>query len=116
VLHVGVHDGDVVSGGGEHAFDAGGGEAAATYAVDEADAAVAVGVLADEFSGVVGRVVVDEEELPGEAFEGGLEAVDELRDVATLVVGGDDDGEVDTRLGALLQAGFRKDIRVGRDS
>ncbi len=95
VLHVGVHDGDVVGGGGEDAFDAGGRQAAAPDAMEQADAGVAPGVIADELGGVVGGVVVDEDEFPAEALKGGVDARDELRDVGAFVVGGDDERKVD---------------------
>ncbi len=48
VLEVGVHDGDVGSGGGEHAFDAGGGEAATADAMEDVQVVVAAGEVLDE--------------------------------------------------------------------
>ncbi len=54
VLEVSVHDGDEGSGGGEHAFDAGGGEAAAADAMEGAEVGVGAGEVLDDGSSAVG--------------------------------------------------------------
>ena len=97
VLEVGVHDGDVVGGGGEHALDAGRRQAAAADAMEEADAGAFAGVGADDLGGAVGGVVVDEDGLPAEAGQDDVEAGDDFADVGALVVGGQDDGKVEAR-------------------
>ena len=106
MLHVGVHDGDVICGGGEYALDTCGREAAASDAVDEADAGIAAGIITEELGGAVRGVIVDEDEFIDDALEGFGEAADEFRNVAALVEGGDDDGEIDTALGKLEERGF----------
>jgi hypothetical protein len=103
VLEVGVHDGDILGGGGEDAFDAGGGEAAAADAMEEADAGIEEGVGADEVGGTVGGVVVDEDDLPVETTEGFFEAGEDFGDVFALVEGGKDDGKV---VGGVVCAGW----------
>ena len=54
VLEVGVHDGDVGGRGGEHAFDAGGGEAAAADAMEDVQVVLGAGEALDEGGGAVG--------------------------------------------------------------
>ena len=54
VLEVGIHDGDVGSGGGEHAFDAGGGEAAAADAMEDVEVLLEAGEALDEGGGAIG--------------------------------------------------------------
>ena len=94
VLHVGVHHGHPVGGTGEDAFDTGRGEAPAADAVQQADACVLTGKGADCFGGAVRGVVVDEDGLPSQAVQGDGQAAQQLGDVLSLVIGGQNDGKL----------------------
>lgn len=85
---VAVYETEVISGGGEDSAIAGSGEAG-VFLVDDCNAGILLGVGTDEFAGIVGRTVVDDDDF--EVFIGlfydGLEAGG---DVILDVVGGDD--------------------------
>ena len=54
VLEVGIHDSDVGSGGGEHAFNAGGGEAATADAMEDVQVVLMAGEALGEGGGAIG--------------------------------------------------------------
>lgn len=70
MLEVGIHDGDVWGGGGEHAFDAGGGEAAAADAMEDVQVVLGVGEAFNDGGGAIGGVVVDDDDLVADIMEG----------------------------------------------
>ena len=94
VLVVGVDDGEERCRRGEHAFEAGRRQAAPADALDAAHPRVGLGHGAQRDAGVVGRVVVDEDELPVDAGQGLGDGLLQGGDVAGLVEGRDDDGEL----------------------
>jgi hypothetical protein len=85
MLHVGIHHREVVRRGREHALDAGGREAAAPDPPKTADAAVGLRVLAHQIGRAVGRIVIDEDDLPRTAAEAVCQAPDQLRDIASFI-------------------------------
>jgi len=54
MLEVGIHNGDVGGGGGEHAFDAGGGEAAAADAMENVEVVLGAGEALDDGCSAIG--------------------------------------------------------------
>ena len=89
VLEVAVEEGDEGGGGGHDAGVHGGGLAAILGKGEDADA----GEWGDVGEGGVGGAVVDEDEFEVGGGEGGEDFAHEFRDVAFLVVEGDDEGE-----------------------
>ncbi len=65
MLEVGVDHGGIGRARGEDALDAGAGQAAPSDAADTAHPAVLLRQLAHHVPGAVGRIVVDEHDLPG---------------------------------------------------
>ena len=94
VLQVGVHHGEVGRIARQHALDAGPGKPAPAVAQEAAHAGIAAAKLAHGLGGAVGRVVVDEDRLPGDAGERAIELLDEPGDVLALVEGRDDDRQI----------------------
>lgn len=94
VLEIAVHDDDEGSGGGEHAFDAGRGEADAADALQDADARVDAAELAADVGGAVGGVVIDEEKFPVFVSQDGGQFVVEDGDVGPFFEDGDNDGDI----------------------
>ena len=91
VLQVGIHHRDIGRGGGEDAFDAGTGEAAAADALDAAGAAVAVSDVAHRRGRAVRRIVVNEDHFPVEPGEDRVQAFEQRDDIVVLVEGRNDD-------------------------
>jgi hypothetical protein len=70
VLEVGVYDRDVGGGGGEHTFDAGGGEGAAADAMEDVEIVLGMGEALDEGGGAIGRAVINDDDLVADIMEG----------------------------------------------
>ena len=94
VLQVAVHDDDHLAVRGLHAPVDGRGEAALLDTLDAPDIVVAEAKRAHGVGRAVGRIVVDDHELPGAAGERLREAIVDHRDVACLVVGRHDDRDL----------------------
>src|SRR6516165_12074041 len=94
MLEIAVHHGDEARLAGEDALEAGAGEAAPSDAADAADAGIAGGDLLGDLRSCIRRVVVDDDELPGDAGKSSLHGVDQMRNVVALVEGRNDDGEL----------------------
>ncbi len=90
VLQIAVHDGDGAGGGGQHALDAGAGEAPATDAPDAAHTRVGAGNLAHRLGGPVRAIVVDENHLPLDRLERLAQARHENGNVTNFVERGND--------------------------
>jgi hypothetical protein len=96
VLQVGVHDRNQLGRGREHALDARGREASAPDPLQAAHAVVAPSERAKQVGGAVGRIVVDEHHLPGDAWQRTIEPPHQFGDVLPLVEGWHDDREFGT--------------------
>ena len=94
MLQVGVHHGDVARLAGEHALDAGAGKAAPPDAADAAHAPVRLADRARGRRGAVGRVVVDENDLPVDAGERARELLHQQRNVVALLERRNDDAQL----------------------
>ena len=92
MLKVAVHHGKDIGGTGSHAFEAGGGEAAAPDAADETNARIRARERHQGLARAILRVVIDKIDFPVVAGQEFFEPFDDKRDVVALVVGGDDDG------------------------
>ena len=95
--------------GGQHAFDAGAGQAAAADPPDAAHARIALRQRAHHVGGAVRRVVIDEDDLPGDAGQRNAEALHQHLDIAALVEGGNDDGQLQRSPRLQELSGFRSD-------
>jgi hypothetical protein len=91
VLKIAIHDDDDVALRRLHAPMDGGAQTAVLHALQTSDIVVLQAQPAHDIGRAVGRVVVDDDQLPGSAGKGLREAVMEHRYVAGLVVGGHDD-------------------------
>src|SRR6266542_4141254 len=69
----------------EHALEARPGEPAPGDATDAADAGIRAAHRLGDRSGAVGRIIVDEHQLPVDPVERHADPLDELRDILTLV-------------------------------
>ena len=105
VLQVGIHHGRIGRARCQNTFDAGAGESAPADPADAADAAVPPRQTAHHLRGPVGRIVIDEDHLPGDAGERCLQLVKQLGDVVALVEGGDDNRK-QKRAQSLLAGGL----------
>src|SRR4051812_26519495 len=90
MLQVGVHHRRIRRAGGENPLDAGTREAAPPDPPDATDAIVLPRQFAYHLPGAIGRIVVDEDDFPGNALQRRLELAEQRADVITLVEGGDD--------------------------
>src|SRR5579883_1636302 len=93
MLKVAIHHGEVRRARGEHTFDHGGAQAAASDALKDADAAVALRHLPRELGGAIGRIVVDEQDFEIDAGEDGFQTRHQGSKVLALVKRGNHDGE-----------------------
>ena len=91
MLKVGVHHGDVACLARQHALDAGAREAAPANAAHAAHARIAFADLAGDRSGAVGRIVVDEHDLPIDTVKSVRKFLDQQRNVVVLLEGRDHD-------------------------
>ncbi len=94
VLQVGVDHGQIGCGAGQHAFDAGRGQATAPEPAQAAHPPVLLRQLAHAGGGAVGRIVVDDDHFPGHAGETALQGPDQPGHIAAFVEGGDDYAEL----------------------
>jgi hypothetical protein len=94
VLQIGVHDGQIGSGGAEHALDTGGRKPAPANAFEHANARIGSSLVAQQSSRAIGRVVVDEDSLPYQAFECAIQLAKQYKHIGALVVGGNDDRQL----------------------
>ena len=90
VLQIGVDHGGKGRAGGKDALDAGAGQAAAADAADAAHARILLREVAHHLPGAVGRVVVDEHDLPRRRAKGRRQPLVQRGDVVALVEGRDD--------------------------
>ena len=97
VLQVRVHDGEVRRMRSHHALDAGRRQATPADTLEHAHARIGQRDGAEEVSGTVRRVVVDVQDLPLEASQSGLQTVEQKQDIFALVVGRDDDRQLQRR-------------------
>ena len=97
VLQIAVHDGDVFRLAGEDALQAGAGQAAPPDPAHAADAGIGRGDMLGHLGGAVGRIVVDDDELPVDAGKRGPQHVGQTRDVLPLVEGRNHDAELGCR-------------------
>src|SRR5262249_19746837 len=86
-------------------------EAAPADAADAADPRVALAQRPHRRRGAIGRVVVDEDDLPVDAVEPALQPRDQQRNIGPLVEGGNHDGE----LGGRASRGARARRRLAFD-
>ena len=69
VLVIGIHHRDMGRGRRQHAFDCGGGQAAAADALDHPDTRMTQGDGAGFVRGAVRAVIIDEDRFPGDAIQ-----------------------------------------------
>ena len=94
MLQVGVHDGDVRGEIALDTLDHRRGQPAPAEPADAAHAPIGGAGQPQRLDGAVGRVVVDEHDLPADAVERLRQLLQERDDVVALVEGGDDDDEL----------------------
>jgi len=93
VLQIGIHDRDELSLARQRALEESAGETATADAPDAANARVALTELLGDGGGGIGRVVIDENELPGEPHQGQRDALYEHAYVGRFIEGGKNDGQ-----------------------
>ncbi len=114
MLEIGVdhrHDGSLP---GQHALDAGRGQAAAADPLDAAEARILAAERPRFLGRAVRRVVVDEDHLEGNVLERGLQLLRQRPDVRPLLEGGRDHGELRRRQGRAEAEAFMACARVHR--
>lgn len=91
VLEVPVHQDEHGRGRGEEAFNGGRGETVPADAPNTSNTAVVRGLMLHRFPCSVGRVVIDENDLPVEGLQDSLDGGDERLDIVGFVQRGHDD-------------------------
>ncbi len=117
MLQVGVDHRDVGGGACQHAFQTGRGKTAPAHAFQDAHAAVGSGDPADHLGRAVGRLVVDDHDLPGDPGKGLAQPGDQARDIVRFVVRRDHDAQIERSFGGggldgLLQHGVVPESRA----
>ncbi len=74
MLKIAVHDRQKGRRGRQHALDTGRGQAAAPHPLNQPHPRIAPRQLAHALGGAIRRIVVDEDEFPGDAIQYGLHA------------------------------------------
>ena len=94
VLEVAVHHRQEGCGARHHAFDAGRGEPASADTLHQPDTPILSCNGADPVRGPVGRVVVDEDQLPIDPLQHSVDPPDDLVHHVRFLIGRDDDGQL----------------------
>jgi hypothetical protein len=97
VLQVGIDNGHVGCGAGEDAFYRCAGQATSPDTVQTPDPGQPLRQLSHSRCSAVGRVVIDEDHLPGKPVEMDSESAYEQLQIVTLVVGRRDNRQFDRR-------------------
>ena len=87
MLQVGVDHRGIGRARRQNALDTGAGKAAPTYPSDTADAPILPRQLSHHLPGAVGGIVIDEDDLPGDAGQCRLQPPEQRGDVVALKVG-----------------------------
>ena len=70
--------------------------------MEKANSAIAASKRADKLRSAIGRVIVDEDRLPGDSLQSILQPSNEFRNILAFVEGGQHNGQIDTRLCRML--------------
>ena len=94
MLQIGIHHRYIRRTGSEHALDTCRRQTASSDPLDDSDTVINLADPSDDGSGLIGRVVVDEDDLPLHVTQGDVDPSDEFFDVRRLVEGRDNDGQL----------------------
>jgi hypothetical protein len=112
VLQVGIDDRGARRARCQNAFDTGPGQAAPVDPPDTADAGIAARQISHHIPGAIGRIIINEDDFPGDAGQRGLQLPQQRGDVVAFVEGGDDDRKLRQTGGLRRIFGARSDSLI----